>query len=90
MLVRSKTFTRTWKSSKLAEPTAALACFSFSQCVAVGQRSSAKPWLATIRDDSATDVDLRYVPSPLVSVACGSKVCAAIGVTTLVSMPVPS
>jgi hypothetical protein len=90
LLVRSKTFTRTWKSAKLAQPTAALACSTFSRCVAVGQRSSAKPWLATVHDDSATDVDLRYVPSPLVSVACGSKVCAAIGVTTLVSVLVPS
>ncbi|HEY1762505.1 MAG TPA: hypothetical protein VGG17_07930 [Acidimicrobiales bacterium] len=90
LLVRSKTFARTWKSVKLAQPTAALACFTFSRCVAVGERSSAKPWLATIHDDSATDVDLRYVPSPLLSVACGSKVCAAIGVTTLVNVPVPS
>jgi len=90
LLVRSKTFARTWKSAKLAQPTAALACFTFSRCVAVGERSSAKPWLATIHDDSATDVDLRYVPSPLLSVACGSKVCAAIGVTTLVNVPAPS
>jgi hypothetical protein len=30
---------------------------------------------------------LRYVPSPLLDAACGSKVCAAIGVTTLVSIP---
>jgi hypothetical protein len=90
LLVRSKTFARTWKSTKLAQPTAGLACFTFSRCVAVGARSSAKPWLATIRDNSATDVDLRYVPSPLLSVACGSKVCAAIGVTTLVNVPVAS
>ena len=90
LLVRSKTFTRTWKSAKLAQPTAALACFTYSRCVAVGEHSSAKPWLATIHDDSATDVELRYVPTPLLSVACGSKVCAAIGVTTLVNVPVPS
>jgi hypothetical protein len=34
-------------------------------------------------------VTLRYVPTPLLNVACGSKVCAAIGVTTLLSVPVP-
>jgi hypothetical protein len=90
LLVRSKTFTRTWKTAKLAQPTTALACFTYSRCVAVGQRSGAKPWLATIHDNSASAVDLRYVPTPLVSVACGSKVCAAIGVTTLVSVPIPS
>ncbi len=84
LLVRSKTFTRTWKSAKLKQPAAALDCFTFSKCVAVGQRSSATPWLATIHDNNrATDVELRYVPTPLLSVACGSKVCAAIGVTTL-------
>jgi hypothetical protein len=90
LLVRSKTFTRTWKSVKLAQPSSALACFSFNQCVVVGQRPSAKPWLATVHDNSATDVDLRYVPSPLLGVACGSKVCAAIGVTTLVTVPAPA
>ncbi len=88
LLVRSKTFTRTWKSTKLAQHTSALACFTYSQCVAVGQRTSARPWLANIKDGRATDVDLRYVPSPLLGVACGSKVCAAIGVTTLVNVPV--
>jgi hypothetical protein len=87
LLVRSKTFTSTWKSVKLAQPASALACFTFRRCVVVGQRSNSEPWLATVDDDSATDVDLRYVPSPLLGVACGSKVCAAIGVTTLVSIP---
>jgi photosystem II stability/assembly factor-like uncharacterized protein len=90
LLVRSKTFTRTWKSAKLKQPAAALACFTFTKCVAVGQRSSAEPWLATIDNNRATDVDLRYVPSPLLGVACGSKVCAAIGVTTLIDVPAPS
>jgi len=90
LIVRSKTFTRTWKSAKLSQPAAAIACFTFSRCVAVGQRSSAKPWLATIDNDNATVVELRYVPSPLVDVACGSKVCAAIGVTTLVNVPAPA
>jgi hypothetical protein len=89
LLVRSKTFTRTWTSARLKQPAAALACFTFSRCVAVGQRSSSQPWLATIHDNSATNVDLRYVPSPLLGVACGSKVCAAIGVTTLVNVPAP-
>ncbi len=87
LLVRSKTFTRTWKSTKLALPASALACVTFSRCVAVGQGSSDQPWLANIKGGQATEVDLRYVPSPLLGVACGSKVCAAIGVTTLVSVP---
>lgn len=87
LLVRSKTFTRTWSSTKLARAASALACFTFNRCVVVGEGSSDKPWLATIRDADATNVDLRYVPSPLLDVACGTKVCAAIGVTTLLSVP---
>jgi hypothetical protein len=87
LLVRSKTFTRTWKSATLARPASALACVTFDRCVVVGQRSNSEPWLATVLDKSASNVDLRYVPSPLLDVACGTKVCAAIGVTTLVSIP---
>lgn len=87
LLVRTKTFARTWKSEKLSRPASALACFTYSKCVAVGARASDGPWLATIHNGSTSDVDLRYVPSPLLDVACGSKVCAAIGVTTLLSVP---
>jgi hypothetical protein len=29
---------------------------------------------------------LKFVPSPIIGVACGSKVCAAIGVTTVVTL----
>lgn len=87
LLVRSKTFTRTWTSAALAQPASALACFTFKRCVVVGQRSNSDAWLATIDEKSSSNVDLRYVPSPLLNVACGTKVCAAIGVTTLVSIP---
>ncbi len=87
LLVRSKTFTRTWTSATLAEPASGLACFTFNRCVVVGQRANSDPWLATVDDKRSSNVDLRYVPSPLLDVACGTKVCAAIGVTTLVSIP---
>jgi hypothetical protein len=33
-----------------------------------------------------TPVKLTYVPSPIVNVACGSKLCAAIGVTTVMTL----
>jgi hypothetical protein len=55
----------------------------------VGQHSNQTPWLATVNQDATVIVTLRYVPTPLLNVACGSKVCAAIGVTTLLSVPVP-
>jgi hypothetical protein len=87
LLVRSSTFTRTWKVTKLTHQASALACTPLQQCVVVGQRSDDNPWLAMVRDKKTTAVKLRYVPSPLLAVACGSKVCAAIGITTLVSVP---
>jgi hypothetical protein len=87
LLVRSSTFTRTWKATTLKYLASSLACTPLQQCVVVGQRSDGSPWLAMVRDKKATAVKLRYVPSPLLAVACGSKVCAAIGVTTLVSVP---
>jgi hypothetical protein len=33
-----------------------------------------------------TPRSLRYVPSILLDVACGDKICAAVGVTTLLSV----
>jgi hypothetical protein len=87
LLMRSTTFTRTWKNTALKFQASSLACTPLQQCVVVGQRSDDSPWLAMVRDKKTTAVNLRYVPSPLLAVACGSKVCAAIGVTTLVSIP---
>jgi hypothetical protein len=31
-------------------------------------------------------VKLKYVPSPITDVACGTKICAAIGVTTVLTL----
>jgi hypothetical protein len=53
----------------------------------VGQRADGRAWLAFARGKATSNVALRYVPSSLLAVACGSKVCAAIGVTTVVSVP---
>lgn len=88
LLVRSTNFTRTWKSARLAASANALACTS-KECVVVGARPDGSGWLATEHDAVVTNVKLRYVPTALLQVACGSKVCAAIGVTTLVSLPSP-
>jgi hypothetical protein len=55
--------------------------------VVAGQNTDGAGWLARVHDKAATDVKLRYVPTPLLGVACGSKVCAAVGVTTLLSVP---
>lgn len=66
----------------------ALACTTVLSCVAVGQDANGAAWLATIARDTASPAVLRYVPTPLLDVACGSALCAATGVTTLVSVPV--
>jgi len=86
-LVRSTTFARTWKVAKLAHSASAVACDTSARCVVVGQRASGQAWLTLVHGKTATGVTLRYVPSPLLGAACGSKVCAAIAVTTLVSVP---
>ncbi|MGH3732994.1 MAG: hypothetical protein ACRDVC_06415 [Acidimicrobiales bacterium] len=87
LFVRSTTFGTKWKSTILAHSASALACTTQAHCVVVGQRSDGDPWLAMVHSKVTSNVALRYVPSPLLAVACGSKVCAAIGVTTLLSIP---
>lgn len=89
VVVRSHDFATTWSSVSLPQQANALACSTLSRCVVVGQHTNATPWLATLHGATSLDVSMRYVPSPLLNVACGSKVCAAVAVTTLVRMPLP-
>jgi hypothetical protein len=86
-LVRSNNFATSWTSVSLANKANALACTALSTCVVAGQEIDGSGWLATVHAKVATPVPLRYVPTPLLGVACGSKVCAAVGVTTLLSVP---
>ncbi|HVB51041.1 MAG TPA: sialidase family protein [Acidimicrobiales bacterium] len=86
-LVRSSTFARTWTHVSLPQHANALSCVAMTLCVVVGQNSKALAWLATVRGTTTVTSPLRYVPTPLLGVACGSKVCAAIGVTTVLSLP---
>jgi hypothetical protein len=86
-LVRSTTFTRTWSSVSLTNRGNALACTTLSSCVVAGERSDGEGWLARVDKKVVTNVKLRYVPTPLLGVACGTKVCAAIAVTTVLSIP---
>jgi hypothetical protein len=85
-IVRTDNFGRTWKKvAGLSISTPTLACASLERCVVGGQSASA-PWLATVTSGSVSPEQLKYVPSPIVDVACGSKICAAIGVTTVVTL----
>ena len=88
-LVRSTNLGKSWTSASLKQESNALACTTLTSCVVVGQLANATPWLATLHGGTASNASLRYVPTPLLSVACGTKRCAAIGVTTLLSVPAP-
>jgi len=58
-----------------------------SSCFVAGERTDGEGWLARVDKKVVTNVKLRYVPTPLLGVACGTKVCAAIAVTTVLSIP---
>lgn len=90
LIVRTTNLGVSWTSKSLTPGAAALACTAWRSCVVVGQRTNAGAWLAKLRHGVTTDAALRYVPTPLFDVACGTKVCAAIAVTTLVSIPASS
>jgi hypothetical protein len=85
-IIRSSTFGRHWSSMALAQNGDALACTPSGRCVVAGQKGSEEPWLATLRATTLTTLALRYVPSPLLDVACGSKVCVAIATTTVLAL----
>jgi hypothetical protein len=85
-VVRTDTFCRVWRDVSLVGRARALACTTISRCVVVGQTTSSGSWLSTIKELRVKNVALKYVPSTLVDVACGAKVCAAIGDSTLLSL----
>ncbi|HUV57881.1 MAG TPA: hypothetical protein VMV96_03655 [Acidimicrobiales bacterium] len=85
-LVHTTTFGRVWHGVAIPAQNAALACSGLQHCVAVGTSSPGSPWLAQVAHGVVTARTLKYVPSPLVDVACGTTTCAAIGVTTLLTL----
>jgi hypothetical protein len=89
-IVRTTTLGRTW-SVKSAFTVATnsvptLACSNLTHCALGGTKDGSTPWLATYNDGALTAQKLKYVPSPILQLACGSKVCAGIGVTTLLAL----
>ena len=89
LLVVSKNFATTWTTTKLAFSASAAACTQLRRCVVVGQNSN-NARMTTLDRSTPSVVKLKYVPSPLLDVACGTKVCAAIAITTLLSFPFDS
>jgi hypothetical protein len=85
-IIRSTNLGLNWNGVQVSANASALACTTWSRCVAVGQSAAGTPWLARVTRVAVTIRSLQYVPSPLLDVACGTKVCAAIGVTTLLAL----
>jgi hypothetical protein len=84
--VRSSTFAARWTGTALSGTAIALACTTLSHCVIVGNIGPSAPWLATVHNNTVHVTSLQYVPTPLLSVACGTTICAAIGVTTVLTL----
>ena len=85
-LVRSTTFGQTWRGADLTARASALACTSLRRCVLVGASTTGVPWLAQVSGEVVTVRSLKYVPTPLVDVACGTTACAAVAVTTVLAL----
>jgi hypothetical protein len=89
-IVRTATLGRTWsvKSafSVAANTAPTFACATLRSCALGGTKDGSTPWLATYIDGALKTQKLKYVPSPILKLACGHKVCAGVGVTTLLTL----
>jgi hypothetical protein len=88
-IVRTNDFGKKWsKVASLKGSILSLACTSLERCIVGGMTDfqSPVPLLATVTSGVVRDATLKYVPSPISDVACGSKICAAIGVTTVMTL----
>jgi hypothetical protein len=86
-IVRTDNLGKTWsKVASLRSSILSLACASLERCVIGGMKGSSSPWLATVTSGSVTPVKLKYVPTQIADVACGSNICAAIAVTTVMTL----
>ncbi len=86
LVVRTTTFGRLWSATTLPVKANALACATLARCVIGGQTTSNSPWLATLTGTTYVVNPLRYVPSPVLDVACGTHVCVGIGVSTVLAL----
>lgn len=87
-VVRTKNFGKSWKHGGTVKTLSYLACSSVEKCVAGGQKNQTidSPWIATVDASTVTPLRLKYVPSGIIGVSCGKKICAAIGDTTVMAL----
>jgi hypothetical protein len=89
-IVRTATLGRSWSVKSAfsvgANTSPTLACDTLTSCVIGGTKDGSTPWLATYNNGVLKTQKLKYIPSPILQLACGHKVCAGIGVTTLLTL----
>jgi hypothetical protein len=89
-VVRTTTFAKSWslKSSfsVAANSTPVLACSDLTRCALGGTKDGSTPWLATYNEGALTSQRLTYIPSPILQLSCGPKVCSGIAITTLLTL----
>ena len=86
-IMRTLNLGKKWsKVASLRGSILTLACTTLERCVVGGMTGSSSPWLAVVTSGAVSPAKLRSVPSPIADVACGSKICAAIGVTTVMTL----
>jgi hypothetical protein len=89
-IVRTASLGRSWtvksRFSVAANTAPTFACATLTSCVVGGTKDGSTPWLASYNNGVLTTQRLKYIPSPILQLACGHKVCAGIGVTTLLTL----
>ena len=86
-VARSTDFAARWSDLRSVGPSPRLvACASSSRCVIAGQSGRATPWIETTVGRHVVRVDLKYVPSPIEALSCGTRLCAGVGVATVLTV----
>jgi hypothetical protein len=84
---RTDNLGRSWtRVASISYSPYAMACTRLDRCVVGGLKGSSLPWLSVLSSGKLTSAKLKYIPSPISDIACGSTVCAAIGVTTVIAL----
>ena len=84
---RGTDFGGRWGDVRAVSSTPSLvACTNAKHCVLTGRAARSTPWIETVVERHVAPVSLKYVPTPLDSLSCGTSVCAAVSATTVVSL----
>ena len=82
VLAHSSNFAKSWRYASAPLGLSKFQCATTQHCVGIGPG----PWVGWINGLNVTPGKTTYVPSALLDVACSTKDCAAIGITTVASV----